>query len=152
MNKLSRPPDQDVLMIGATGDLARKRLLPALYSLSVQGLLPERGSIVGFARTPLDDDGFRALAAEAVRSASTTEVDDAALDCFTSRLRFICAQGGFEELKGLCGQQNRLIYLAIPPGFFAMPYIFIIAAGWATRMLSRSTAETDAQQAARCPL
>ena len=119
MNKLSRPPDQDVLMIGATGDLARKKLLPALYSLSVQGLLPERGSIVGFARTPLDDDGFRALAAEAVRSASTTEVDDAALDCFTSRLRFICAQGGFEELKGLCGQQNRLIYLAIPPSAFA---------------------------------
>jgi glucose-6-phosphate 1-dehydrogenase len=116
---LSRPPNQDIIMIGATGDLARKKLLPALYSLSLQGLLPEAGAVVGYARTPLDDEGFRALATEAVRDAFPAQVDDAALDCFTARLRFVPARGGFDGLKALCGQKNRLIYLAIPPSAFA---------------------------------
>ena len=41
---------QDIVIIGASGDLSRRKLLPALYNLAARGLLPERGDIVGLAR------------------------------------------------------------------------------------------------------
>ena len=51
-----------LLMFGATGDLARRMLLPSLYGLDSDGLLPDDLRIIGTARTELDDDGFRASA------------------------------------------------------------------------------------------
>ena len=46
---LRRPSDQDIVVVGATGDLAARKLLPALYNLEVEGLLPEHGDIIGVA-------------------------------------------------------------------------------------------------------
>ena len=57
-----------VLLFGATGDLSRRMLLPSLFGLSVDGLLPADVRIVGTARSQLDDEGFRAMAAEALGS------------------------------------------------------------------------------------
>ena len=48
-----------VVIFGASGDLARRKLVPALHSLACSGLLPAAARIVGVARTPLEDDGFR---------------------------------------------------------------------------------------------
>ena len=42
---LTRPSDQDIVVVGATGDLAARKLLPALYNLEVEGLLPEHGDV-----------------------------------------------------------------------------------------------------------
>src|SRR3569833_1758558 len=54
-----------LLMFGATGDLSRRMLLPSLYGLDSDGLLPSELRIIGTARTDLDDSGFRERADEA---------------------------------------------------------------------------------------
>src|SRR5437764_315534 len=56
-----------LVLFGATGDLARRMLLPSLYGLDADGLLPERLRIVGTARTALSDSEFRSRAESAVR-------------------------------------------------------------------------------------
>ena len=55
-----------LLLFGATGDLARRMLLPSLYGLDSDGLLPDGLRIIGTARTELDDDAFRGRAREAL--------------------------------------------------------------------------------------
>jgi glucose-6-phosphate 1-dehydrogenase len=64
------PEDHVIVLFGATGDLARRKLLPGLFKLSRAGLLPERYRIVAASRTELDDDAFRAFAREAVEEFS----------------------------------------------------------------------------------
>jgi hypothetical protein len=61
----ARPDDHVIVVFGATGDLARRDLLPGLFHLAKAGLLPARYRIVGSARSALTDDGFRRLAEEA---------------------------------------------------------------------------------------
>ena len=56
-----------LLMFGATGDLARRMLIPSLYGLDSDGLLPQDLRIIGTARTDLDDNGFRGRADEALK-------------------------------------------------------------------------------------
>ena len=56
-----------LLMFGATGDLARRMLIPSLYGLDSDGLLPPELRIIGTARTPLDDEAFRTRANDALR-------------------------------------------------------------------------------------
>lgn len=111
--------DQDIVIVGATGDLARRKLLPALYNLQIEGLLPAKGQIVGYARSHLDDEAFRSLAEQGLRDFSRTGFDDAAWRTFSSRLRFVCADpDGFAALSGALSLPKRLIYLAIPPSAF----------------------------------
>jgi glucose-6-phosphate 1-dehydrogenase len=129
MTHLHRPPDQDIVIIGATGNLARNKLLPALYNLFRQHLLPGSGKIVGYARTPLDDEGFRALVEDALRKATPGPLDPAEWASFARLLRFIPARDGLEAVKALCGERGRLIYLSIPPSAFAATVKAISAAG-----------------------
>ncbi|MFL6752859.1 MAG: glucose-6-phosphate dehydrogenase, partial [Sphingomicrobium sp.] len=56
-----------LVLFGATGDLARRMLLPSLYGLDSDGLLPPDLRIIGTARTVLDDDAYRQRAAEALQ-------------------------------------------------------------------------------------
>ena len=113
------PEDQDIIIIGATGDLARRKLLPALYSLFSAGLLPARGRIIGYARSRLDDEEFSARAADAVRTSSRIEPDEKAWSAFSERLTFVCAEPeGFAELRRRSEQPARLVYLAVPPSTF----------------------------------
>jgi glucose-6-phosphate 1-dehydrogenase len=60
------PADHLIVLFGATGDLARRKLLPGLFRLDQAGLMPERYRIVGTSRAPLDHDGFRRFAREAL--------------------------------------------------------------------------------------
>src|SRR5262245_30698100 len=62
-----RPDPCALVLFGATGDLTRRKLIPALYSLAVQDLLPERFAIVAFARRPKDDAAFREDLRQAVK-------------------------------------------------------------------------------------
>ena len=64
---LRAPDDQDIVIVGGTGDLARRKLLPALYNLHLEGVLPAQGKIIGYARTKRSDDEFRAVATAAVK-------------------------------------------------------------------------------------
>ena len=109
----------DIVIVGATGNLARRKLFPALYDLQAQGLLPERGSIVGLARSPFNDGQLRGLAREAAQKAARIDWDDEVWEDVAQRLSFVrLSDEGFAELRAQLHQPERLVYLAIPPGAF----------------------------------
>ncbi len=127
---LGRPGDQDIVIVGATGDLAQRKLIPALYNLHVQGLLPENGLIVGYARRAVSDEDFWRLAAGSIREFSRRPLDEGAWSTFASRLRFVAgAVDGFAGVRERCTQARRLIYLSIPPSSFQETIVSLGAAG-----------------------
>ena len=116
---LQEPEDQDIVIVGGTGDLARRKLLPALYNLHLEGVLPGQGKIIGYARTKRSDDEFRAVATAAVKEFSRTGLDEKAWPGFAERLTFVWAEpDGFAGVRRSCEQPTRLVYLATPPSSF----------------------------------
>lgn len=114
------PPDQDLVLIGATGDLSRRKLLPALYEMSRDGLLPRQGTIIGYARTPVARGDFRAFALAAIADYASEAVDPVEVMRFVGRLQFVSDQdGGLTEVRRRCMQPQRLVYLATPPRAYA---------------------------------
>ena len=128
-----------LLLFGATGDLARRMLLPSLYGLDADGLLPEDLTIVGTARTGLDDDGFRERAREALAEhVPEDNFDPAVADRFVQRLRYvpldISDTSGFDRLKQAIGDVDRglAIFLSTAPSLFKPTIDGLAAAGLAT--------------------
>ncbi len=114
------PEPQDLIIVGASGDLSRRRLLPALYNLFLDDLLPAEGQIIGYARRPMSDMAFRGLAAEAVQTYSGQALDEETWPRFAERLRFVSAtEGGMAEVARRTADHARLIYLSTPPSAFA---------------------------------
>src|SRR5436189_4001083 len=69
----------NLVIFGATGDLSKRKLLPAIYNLAHEGALPERFNLVGTARSEMSDEQFRELAARAVREFSRHAPDEQVL-------------------------------------------------------------------------
>jgi glucose-6-phosphate 1-dehydrogenase len=117
---LTPSPDQDVVVVGASGDLSARKLLPALFNLSNEGLLPKRGDIVGAAPVDMDHASFEAFARAAVREFSRTRPTAKALDAFASRLRFVRLDPAarLRDLHAALKRGRRLVYLAVPPSAF----------------------------------
>jgi glucose-6-phosphate 1-dehydrogenase len=127
-----RAPAPCVFVIfGASGDLTRRKLLPALYNLAVSRLLPPGMSIVGFALTEQSEDEFRKNMHDAVGEFSRRKpVDETVWSDFVSRLHYVSGKfedpGNFgklreklEELDRTNGTRgNRIYYLAVPPSAF----------------------------------
>ena len=129
-----RAPAPCVFVIfGASGDLTRRKLLPALYTLAVSRLVPAGMSIVGFALTELSEDEFRKNMHDAVAEFSRRKpIDETVWSDFASRLHYVSGkfedQGNFDKLRekleeldrtnGTRG--NRIYYLAVPPSAFRM--------------------------------
>ncbi len=123
------PPPCILVIFGGAGDLSHRKLLPALYNLSVDGALPEHFAIVGFSIEELDDDKYRAFARDGVEKYSRRKSDDEHWKSFAPRLHFV--RGSFtesvdyERLKQrlseldseLGASGNRIFYFAIPPAF-----------------------------------
>jgi glucose-6-phosphate 1-dehydrogenase len=119
-----------LVIFGATGDLARRKLLPALYNLAHDGALPERFFLAGVARAELGDDEFRALAADAVRRFSRRRPDERLLATLLEDARFVPGDfadtGLYERLEGVLSSfdeqydlpLNRCFYLSTAPEFF----------------------------------
>jgi len=127
---LDRPDDQDVVIVGVTGDLAKRKLLPALYNLYLDGLLPENGRIIGYARGESNDIAFREAAAASIREFSRRPLDEGSWAAFASRLVYVSGSGeGFAGIKSRSTLGRQLIYLSIPPSAFAETIRGIGAAG-----------------------
>jgi len=113
---LKAPSPQDIVIAGASGDLAQRKLIPALYNLAAVSLLPPRGSIVGFARSDLNEQSFREFARRAVQQYSRTGFDETVWAELVPRLTYVCHEGdGFGLLAQKLREKERLVYLAIPP-------------------------------------
>ncbi|MDP2710282.1 MAG: glucose-6-phosphate dehydrogenase [Solirubrobacteraceae bacterium] len=119
-----------LVIFGATGDLARRKLLPALYNLAHEGALPERFGLVGNARSEMTDEAFREQAIESVREFSRRPADEQVLAKLFANVRYVPgsfdedavyegiagALDGFDEDAGLA--LNRCFYLSTAPAFF----------------------------------
>ncbi|MEO8898606.1 MAG: glucose-6-phosphate dehydrogenase [Candidatus Dormibacter sp.] len=117
---LTAPPDQDIVVVGATGDLSARKLLPALYNLCAEGLLPRRGDIVGAAPVDMDEEGFCEFARDAVTKFSRTRPTQKLLRPFLGRLRFVRLdpKANLVDLRATLRAEQRLVYLAVPPSAF----------------------------------
>src|SRR5437588_5379218 len=80
-----------VVIFGATGDLTRRKLLPAFYHLFMEGKLPDRFAIVGVGRTDIDDEAFRERARESVAGFGHCAVEPAPWADFAKRVSYVSA-------------------------------------------------------------
>jgi glucose-6-phosphate 1-dehydrogenase len=117
------PGDQVIVLFGATGDLAKRKLLPGMFHLAQVGLMPERFRIVGAARKELGDEEFRALAGDSIFGSDRKPDDPEAWERFSEALRFASVGDGFEGLGGEIRRAREelgegaglLFYLSLPP-------------------------------------
>ncbi len=119
-------------IFGATGDLSKRKLLPALYNLAHEGALPERFNLIGVSRGESSDEEFRSAAREAIEQHSRRDADPKVLDALLEHVRYV--RGSFDdptvyeqldkataELDTEAGIVfNRVYYLATSPAFFAV--------------------------------
>jgi glucose-6-phosphate 1-dehydrogenase len=119
-----------LVIFGVTGDLARKKLMPAVYDLANRGLLPPGFALVGFARRDWADEDFGKIVYDSVREHARTPFRQEVWDRLAEGIRFV--QGSFDddaafdelhrtvreldETRGTGG--NHAFYLSIPPGAF----------------------------------
>ena len=113
---------QVVVLFGATGDLARRKLLPGLYHLVSAGFIPGC-RIVGVSLDDMDADGFRAFTRTALNEVFARKVNDADWDAFARCLDYVPLAAGPAALKAavdvaelsFTGESRRLHYLSVPP-------------------------------------
>ncbi len=127
-----RPADPCCLVIfGATGDLTRRLLIPALYNLAAGGLLPDGFCLIGVGRTKLSSDALRNSLAKSLREFATRPVDDAIANQLLKSVTHLQGQAENPQTYEALRQEldriermrptrgNRLFYLATPPAAFA---------------------------------
>ena len=128
LNRIAGP--SGLIIFGVTGDLARKKLMPAVYDLANRGLLPPGFALVGFARRDWEHQDFEKVVYEAVKKYARTPFDDDVWKQLAQGIRFV--QGEFDdddafarlkatvedldENRGTMG--NHAFYLSIPPKSF----------------------------------
>lgn len=128
MNNNQRPTAL-IMLFGATGDLANRKLYPSLYRLYKKGKITERFAVIGVARRPLTQEQFKNNIKDSVLSAITS-VSESELDTFVTHFHYhshdVSNTDSYAELKVLAEQMdakyelegNRLFYLAMAPEFF----------------------------------
>src|ERR671915_229609 len=83
------PGPTTMVIFGASGDLTRRKLLPALYRLSRGHKLPHAFSVIGIARTPLDDEGFRQQFRQSLRDFAREDASDDVAASLAQRLHYL---------------------------------------------------------------
>jgi glucose-6-phosphate 1-dehydrogenase len=130
LNRIAGP--SGLIIFGVTGDLSRKKLMPAIYDLANRGLLPPGFSLVGFARRDWEDQVFEKVVYDAVKQYARTPFDEDVWTQLSQGIRFV--QGEFDdddsftrlketieeldENRGTMG--NHAFYLSIPPKSFPL--------------------------------
>jgi glucose-6-phosphate 1-dehydrogenase len=126
--ELSTSTPFSFILFGASGNLAKLKIYPALYTLALKKRLPEHYAIIGYARTEIDDAAFRALVEDSVR-ADMGEVNETVLKEFLSHVSYHSGQyDNVDDFRSLekhllkieKGWKNtvRLAYLSVPPTVF----------------------------------
>ncbi|MFT3788318.1 MAG: glucose-6-phosphate dehydrogenase [Tepidisphaeraceae bacterium] len=123
-----------IVIFGASGDLAKIKLIPAIYELAREGLLPEDFALVGYARTKMSDNDFRTICIDSIkkyaRTAKKVGADDALLKKIIDRTSY--RAGGYGDANDFASlrdylatldkqfktQGNRLFYMSTPPEAF----------------------------------
>jgi glucose-6-phosphate 1-dehydrogenase len=128
LNRIAGP--SALIIFGVTGDLARKKLMPAVYDLANRGLLPPGFALVGFARRDWVDQDFAKVVHDAVKQYARTPFDEDVWNQLVEGIRFV--QGEFDDDKAFAELKstleeldrsrgtmgNHAFYLSIPPKSF----------------------------------
>ncbi|MDE1950327.1 MAG: glucose-6-phosphate dehydrogenase [Burkholderiales bacterium] len=127
------PPADALVVFGATGDLVRKKIFPALYAMCRGGAL--KVPVIGVASSPWSDEQLRARARDSLERAGI-DTEPRALDRLLSSLQYVSGNYGdaatFDALRrALQGAQRPAFYLAIPPALFPNVIRGLDAAGLA---------------------
>lgn len=117
----------DLVVFGGTGDLAARKLLPALYQRDRAGQLPDEGRIIGVARKALGHDGYLKFVRKSLHDhVKSAEVDEEALTRFLARIDFcavdVTGESGWLELAEILAagvERVRAFYYAVSPDLFA---------------------------------
>lgn len=119
-----------LVIFGVTGDLAQKKLLPAVYDLAHRGLLAPGFALIGFGRRDWDDEQFAAVVREAVEKHSRTTFSEDTWRQLRGGIRFVSGSfddpGAFDHLQRVCQELtvrrgtrgNYAFYLSVPPAAF----------------------------------
>ena len=128
--KLIKAQPCTLVIFGASGDLTRRKLLPAVYNLLLDGLLPSNYAVLGLGRKEMNDDAFREVARGGIEEFSRQTMNSEKWDHFQSRLFYTNGEiddpNTFQQMKAkledieakLQLPGNRIFYLAIPPTTF----------------------------------
>ena len=131
---LERRPVHPTTMVifGGTGDLAHRKLLPAIYNLAHEGALPERFNLIAVSRSEMSDDEFREGARDSIKQYSRREPDEQVLEKLLEQVRYVSGtfdeDSVFDRLEEDLDQFdrdadvafNRIFYLSTAPGFFGL--------------------------------
>jgi glucose-6-phosphate 1-dehydrogenase len=121
-----------LVIFGGTGDLAHRKLLPAIYNLAHEGSLPERFNLIAVSRSEIPTDEYRTMARESIQQNSRRPPDEEVLDRLLQQVRYVPGtfddDGVFQHLKDELGKFdedagiafNRIFYLSTAPSFFSM--------------------------------
>lgn len=132
-----------LVIFGASGDLTRRKLVPALYHLHRKRRLPERFALLGVARHPMSDQAFQSAMEAAVKEFSPEPLDRAAWSTFGDRLHYVAADptktdhlrtvaARLQELEAKSKSAHRLYYFAIPPEIYQPTLECLAEAGMVT--------------------
>jgi glucose-6-phosphate 1-dehydrogenase len=151
------PENQVIVLFGATGDLAKRKLLPGMFHLSQVGLMPQRFRIIGAARKEIDPEEFRELARQAIEASGREDLSPATWDPFAESLEFVAVGGGFEALgdavsearEELGGEAGLLYYLSLPPNAAAgtIERLGALGLGAGARVITEKPFGTDLDSA-----
>ena len=128
-NDMNKPENQILVIFGASGDLTKRKLIPALYSLEVQNLLPEKFAIVGTGRTDFSDDKFRGSLHEGLKLFSS-EKDKSKIENFLEKIFYqyndakdaSTYKGLYTKISDIRNKLNingnTVFYLSTPPSLY----------------------------------
>ena len=149
LSKHRGAPPTVVVIFGASGDLTARKLIPAVYNLAFDGLLPADFFLVGYGRKPIPDEEFRGLAAEAIKEFSRRELDTDVWNRIATQTSYVA--GGYDEKpafdrlaahisdleKKLGREVQPLFYISTPPSVFAPIILNLGASGLASKYLGQ---------------
>jgi glucose-6-phosphate 1-dehydrogenase len=130
LSKHRGAPPTVVVIFGASGDLTARKLIPAIYNLSFDNLLPADFHLVGYGRKPIPDEEFRTIAAAAVKDFSRRELDAGVWKRVAANTTYVSGgydeKAGFDRLaahikdieKGVGSEVQSLFYISTPPSVF----------------------------------
>ncbi|HUU99858.1 MAG TPA: glucose-6-phosphate dehydrogenase [Bacteroidales bacterium] len=139
---MENPKNLILVIFGASGDLTSRKLIPSIFSLKMQKLMPERFAILGVGRTEMSDDVFRKKMKEAIRLFSEEkELNDEQITSFTDCIEYLTLDSSspedYERLKVSIDQAdkkysiggNYIFYMATPPSMYETISINLAKAG-----------------------
>lgn len=137
MSKIIVVDPFDYVVVGGTGDLAKRKLFPALYHRELDGQLPEDARIIGVARSQLTTEAFKAQVEEALHEfVPQADIDEATFARFLNRFSYqpndAFTVDGYKKLKDTLDEfpdRVRVIYLATPPSLFGPVSAFLAEVG-----------------------